>query len=102
MSECKAMSNPLEQNAKLHNEHGSKEADGTLYHQLVGRLNYLTTKRPDIAYSVSILSQFMAKPSESQWRVAKKVLRYLKGTINFGIMYNNDCDVELTGYSDLD
>jgi hypothetical protein len=102
MSECKAMSTPLEQNAKLYNEDGSKEADGTLYRQLVGSLNYLTTTRPDIAYSVNILSQFMAKPSESHWKAAKKFLRYLKGTVNFGIMYTNDCDVELTGYSDSD
>jgi hypothetical protein len=74
MSECKAMSTPLEQNAKLYSEDGTKEADGTLYRQLVGSLNYLTTTRPDIAYSVSILSQFMAKPSESHWKAAKKVL----------------------------
>ena len=58
MTDCKAMSTPLEQNAKLYKEDGSKEADGTLYRQLVGSLNYLTTTRPDIAYSVSILSQF--------------------------------------------
>ena len=50
MSECKAMSTPLEHNAKLYNEDGSKEANGTLYRQLVGSMNYLTTTRPDIAY----------------------------------------------------
>ena len=65
-------------------------------------LNYLTTTRLDIAYSVSILSQFMAKPLESHWMAAKKVLRYLKGIVNFGIMYTDDCDVEFIGYSDLD
>jgi hypothetical protein len=43
----------------------------------------------------------MAKPLESHWVVAKKVLRYLKGTVNFGIMTDN-CDVELAGYSDSD
>jgi hypothetical protein len=68
------MSTPLEQNAKLYSEDGTKEEDGTLYRQLVGSLNYLTTTRPDIAYSVSILSHFMAKPSESHWKAAKKVL----------------------------
>ena len=68
----------------------------------MGSLNYLTTTRPDIAYSIGILSQFMAKPLESHWVIAKKVLRYLKGTVNFGIMYTDNCDVELTGYSDLD
>lgn len=56
MSECKAMSSPLEWNAKLYSDYGTKEAYGTLYYQLVGNLNYLTTTRPDIAYSVNILS----------------------------------------------
>ncbi len=73
-----------------------------MYRQLVGSLNYLTTTRPDIAYSVSILSQFMAKPYESHWKETKKVLRYLKGTLNFGIMYADEFDVELAGYSDSD
>jgi len=102
MTACKAMSTPLEQNAKLYREDGSKEADGTLYRQLVGSLNYLTTTRPDIAYSVSILSQFMAKPSGNHWNAAKKVLRYLKGTVNLGIMYTDESDVVLTGFSDSD
>ena len=56
MSECKSVSTPLVQNVKLYNSDGSKEADGTLYHQLVGILNYLTTTRLDLSYSVSILS----------------------------------------------
>eukprot|EP00253_Pinus_taeda_P032914 PITA_32914 len=102
MTDCKAMSTPLEQNAKLYKEDGSKEADGTLYRQLVGSLNYLTTTRPDIAYSVSILSQFMAKPSGNHWNAAKKVLRYLKGTVNLGIMYIDESDVVLTGFCDSD
>eukprot|EP00253_Pinus_taeda_P018303 PITA_18303 len=76
--------------------------DGTLYRQLVGSLNYLTTTRPDIAYSVSILSQFMAKPSGHHWNVAKKVLRYLKGKVNLSIMYTDESDVVLTGFSDSD
>ena len=50
MSECKATSTPLEHNAKLYSEDGTKEADGTLYHQLGGSMNYLTTTRENIAY----------------------------------------------------
>eukprot|EP00253_Pinus_taeda_P035128 PITA_35128 len=92
----------LSQNAKLYNDGGSKEVNGTLYRQLVGSLNYLTTTRQDIAYSVSILSQFMAKPRESNWKVAKKVLRYLKGTLYFGILYTDEYDVELASFSDSD
>ena len=74
MNTCKPISTPLEQNVKLNNNDDSKEVDGTLYRQLVGSLNYLTTTRPDIAYSVSILSQFMAKPHENHWKATKRVL----------------------------
>ena len=76
MSECKAVSTPLDQNVKLYNNDGSKEADGTLYRQLLGSLSYLTTTMPDISYSISILSQFLAKPCETLWKVAKQILIY--------------------------
>ena len=89
MSECKEVSTPLNQNMKLYSNDGSKEEDGTLYHQLVGSLNYLTTTRPYILYSVSILSQFLAKPCETHWKATKRVLRYLKGTIDYGLLYTN-------------
>ena len=86
----------------MYNNDGSKEADGTLYRQLLGTLNYLTTTRPDISYSVSILSQLLAKPCETHWKAAKQVLRYLKGTINFVLLYTDAFDVQLVGYSDSD
>ena len=65
-------------------------------------MNYLTTTRPDISYAVNILSQFMAKPNESHWKAAKKVLRYLKGTMNFVLLYTDKFDVQLAGFSDSD
>ena len=51
---------------------------------------------------MSVLSQFMAKLQESHWNAAKTVLRYLKGTLDFGIKYTDASVVELTGYSDFD
>lgn len=78
LSETKPVTTPLEQNVKLSSVDDTKEVNGTLYRQLVGSLNYLTTTRPNIAYSVNILSQLMAKPLESHWIAAKKALRYLK------------------------
>ena len=69
---------------------------------MVGSLNYLTTTRPDISYFVSVLSLFMAKPHEIHWNEAKAVLRYLKGTLDYGIKYTDASNVELTGYSDFD
>jgi hypothetical protein len=102
MDQCKSSSVPMQQNVKLSCDDGSKEVNGTVYRQMVGSLNYLTTTRPDISYSVSVLSQFMAKPHESHWNATKAVLRYLKGTLDYGIKYTDASDVELTGYSDSD
>ena len=69
---------------------------------LVGSLNYLTTTRPDISFVVGILSRFMQKPCEGHWSAAKRVLRYLKGTQDFGIKYTQVDDFSLIGYSDSD
>ena len=102
MQDCKTASTPLEQNFKLSCGSDTSEVNGTLYRQMVGSLNYLTTIRPDISYSVSILSQFMANPLEVHQNATKRVLRYLQGSISFGIEYTNHLNVELTGYSNSD
>ena len=98
MSGSKPVTTPLEQNVKLSSVDETKQVNSTFYRQLVGILNYLTTTRPDIAYAVSILSQFMANLSEIHWNAAKKVLRYLKETMNFGILYTNKFYVQLEGF----
>ena len=90
----------MDQNVKLYNSDGSKEANGTLYRQLVGSLNYLTTTRPELSYSVSILSQLFAKPCETHWKAVKQVPRYLKGTVDYGLLYTDVSDVQLAGYFD--
>ena len=72
---------------KLYCNDGSKEVNDTVYRQMVGSLNYITTTRPNIAYYVSVLSQFMDKPLESHWNAVKGVLKYLKGTLDYGIKY---------------
>jgi len=62
---CKDASVPLQQNLKLWVEDDSKEVDATLYRELVGSLIYLTTTRPKLAFSISVLSQFISKPLEN-------------------------------------
>eukprot|EP00253_Pinus_taeda_P001596 PITA_01596 len=101
MDQCEAVAVPLHQNLKLRNDDGSKVADATLSKQMVGSLIYLTKTRPYLAYAVSALSQFMSKPLESHWVVAKGVLRYLQGTLDFGIVYSDSCDVRLTSFSNF-
>ena len=102
MDQCKDATVPLQQNIKLRSEDGSKEADSSLYRYLVGRLIYLTTTRPDLAYPVSVLSQYMSKLLESHWNETKGVLRYLQETVDYGIIYTNSYDVRLTGFTDSD
>eukprot|EP00253_Pinus_taeda_P017397 PITA_17397 len=102
IDQCRSVATPLQQNLKLRSDDDTKEVDATMYRQLVGSLIYLTTTRPDLAYSVSVLSQFMSKPRESHWIAAKNVLRYLCGTVNYGILYTDVSDVTLAGFSDSD
>lgn len=100
MDQCKASLVPLQQNTKLQNNDGSKEVDPTLYIQLVGSLIYLTTTRLDLAFVVSVLSQFMSKPLENHWVAAKDVVRYLQGTLDYDIKDIDSFDVRLIGFSD--
>jgi len=81
---------------------GLKFVDATLYKQLVSSLVYLTTTRLDLGYAVSVLSQFMTQTHENHWIVVKGVLRYLQGTSDFGILFFDSFDVNLTCYRDSD
>ncbi|KAL6321960.1 hypothetical protein AAG906_035874 [Vitis piasezkii] len=72
------------------------------YRRLVGRLIYLAVTRPDLAYSVHILSQFMQEPRIEHWEAALRVVRYLKGTPGQGILLRADSDLSLQGWCDSD
>jgi hypothetical protein len=68
----------------------------------VGSLIYLTTTRLDISFAIGILSRFMQKPCVGYWYLAKRVLRYLKGTQDFGLKYSKMEDFKLVGHADSD
>ena len=69
---------------------------------MIGCLVYLTTTQPDILNVVSILSRFMNCASEMHLKVAKRVIRYVKGTSNFGIKFKRTEEFKLRGFSDSD
>jgi hypothetical protein len=75
----------MEQSLKLTSKEGNEFEGATKYRQLVGILIYLTTTRPDISFVVGILSRFIQNPCEGHWSTAKRVLRYLKETQDFGL-----------------
>ena len=84
MENCKPISTPLEYGKHFNKLSENQEAfDKEIYQQAIGCLIYLSTvTRPDIAAAVGILSRFMSNPSKDHWTGIKRILRYLKGTLN--------------------
>ena len=70
--------------------------------QMVGSLMYLTSTRPDIMFVVSLLSRYLAHPTELHMQAAKRVLRYIKGTLSYGILYKQSGNKRLLAYTDSD
>jgi hypothetical protein len=87
MTDCKSAPTPFLSGVKLEDGGETPLVDNTLYRQLVGSLLYLTHSRPDLSYAVGIVSRFMQEPHELHWKYAKHILRYVQGTITFGIHY---------------
>jgi hypothetical protein len=70
------------------------------YSQIIGSLMYLASAtRPNISFVVSKLSRFVSNPGDDHWRALERVMRYLKGTSNYGIHYSGNSKI-LEGYSD--
>ncbi|KAG2722890.1 hypothetical protein I3760_02G147600 [Carya illinoinensis] len=103
LSASKPVAFPMESNLKL-SAHDSSPllTDPAAYRRLVGRLLYLTITRPDLAYSVQALSQFMASPTTCHLQTAHRVLRYIKATPGQGIFLAANSQLHLKGYSDSD
>ncbi|KAJ9548882.1 hypothetical protein OSB04_021425 [Centaurea solstitialis] len=102
ITDKKVVSTPLEPNLHLTPNAGPPLKDPTLYRQLVGSLVYLTVTRPDIAYAVHIVSQFMSAPCSDHYAAVLRILRYLKGTMFHGLYFSSTSSLILRGFSDAD
>ena len=102
MEDCKPISTPTDCRVKLSKFEECKMMDPTLYKSLVGSLRYLTCTRSDILYGVGLLSHFMEESKSTYWKAAKRILRYIRGTISHGLMYSPSYDFQLFGYLDSD
>ncbi|GKA78448.1 uncharacterized mitochondrial protein-like protein [Tanacetum coccineum] len=100
MEDCNATSYPMEKDFKLSKAEDETEVEATQYRKVVGCLRYLLHTRPDLTYSVGVVSRYMQSPRESHARAIKQILRYLKGTTSFGIKYDRSNGMQLVGYSD--
>lgn len=100
MQNYNSVCNPIVPGQKVGRDEAGVKVDSTLYKQMVGSLMYLTATRPDLMFVVSLISRFMANPTELHFATAKRIMRYLKGTLEFGIWYQREGRSELLGYTD--
>ena len=89
-------------NVKLTIDLLGKSVDSSLYRSMIGSLLYLTASRPDISYNVGVCARYQANPKESHMIALKRIIKYVKTTIDFGLWYSKNTNDVLAGYSDAD
>ncbi|KAJ0482029.1 putative RNA-directed DNA polymerase [Helianthus annuus] len=105
MLQCKPEITPMNSNEKLQMEDHSEKVDAEFCRSMVGSLIYLTHSRPDIAHAVSLVSRFMQSPSCLHLGAVKRILRYVAGSIKFGLLFAKgelNQEVKLVSHSDSD
>lgn len=100
--DCKPADTPIVQNHKLAECSNHVPANKERYQQLVGKLIYLAHTRPDIAYAVSVVSQFMHRPNKDHMDAVIRIMRYLKSSPGKGIMFSKNNHLRIDGYTDAD
>ncbi|XP_020206019.1 uncharacterized protein LOC109791167 [Cajanus cajan] len=99
MVDYKLMSTPLEAKTKIGSNNTPLDAP-SYFHGLVGALQYLTLTRPDLSYSVNYVSQFMHSPTIMHLKMVRRILRYVKGTIDVGLHFTSNTTLDLFAFSD--
>ncbi|XP_022631941.1 uncharacterized protein LOC111240687 isoform X2 [Vigna radiata var. radiata] len=100
MTKSNPVRNPIVPRTTLSRDEEGVPIDATKFKQAISSLMYLTVTRPDLMYGVSLISRYMANPKESHWAAIKRILRYLKSTIEYGIFYQQSGRTGLVAYSD--
>jgi hypothetical protein len=103
MVDCKATATPMEERLRLSRDSTTEEVDATLYRHIVGSLRYLIHTRPDLTYAVGYVSRFLERPTEEHLQAVKKIIRYITGTLEYGLRYGRWTGTAgLVGYCDSD
>ena len=102
MEDSKLVGTPMCIGLELTKDDESKEVDQTLYRSMIGKLQYVVHTRPDIALAVGIVARFSAKPKENHMMVVKRILRYLRGTKDYGLWYKLGGNLDLKVLTDAD
>jgi hypothetical protein len=102
MEDSKPMSTPMVTGCKLSKDDDSPDVDQSSYRSMIGSLLYIITFHPDIMYVVGIVGRYQATPKQSHFLVVKRIFRYLKGTMDYGLWYPRTHFFQLSVYSNVD
>ncbi|GJS66800.1 retrovirus-related pol polyprotein from transposon TNT 1-94 [Tanacetum coccineum] len=102
MDLCEPVDTPMVDQLKLDEDPLGIPVDKTQFRSMVGFLMYLTANRPDLVFVICMCARYQASPTKKHLEALKRVFRYLRGTINWGLWYPKDTDMVLTAYADAD
>ncbi|XP_070020511.1 secreted RxLR effector protein 161-like [Nicotiana sylvestris] len=102
MEASKVIDTPIATATLLDIDETGSPVNHTMYRGIIGSLLYLTTSRPNIVFSVGLCARFQSNPKESHLKVAKRILRYLKGTQDLVLYYTSGDSFNLIGYANAD
>ena len=102
MARAKPTHTPLCTSTPLQLVDGSAQANSKMFRSIIGTLQYITLTRPDLSFSINKLSQFMQQPTQIHFQQLKRVMRYLKLTINYGLKLKKPAHLKLQAFSDAD
>ena len=102
MQFARSCNTPMTSGLKLTAFGSDSVSDTQLYRSIVGALQYVTITRPELAYSVHKVCQYMHSPLQSHWVAVKRILRYLAGTLDYGLHITRTSHFDVTAFSDAD
>nr|GEY98416.1 retrovirus-related Pol polyprotein from transposon TNT 1-94 [Tanacetum cinerariifolium] len=99
---CDPVETPMVKESKLDEDKEGKAVDLLHYHGMIGTLLYLTASRPDLQFAICMCARYQARPTEKHLHAVKRIFRYLRGTVNWGLWYLKDSLIALTVFTDVD
>jgi hypothetical protein len=102
MEDSSPVSTPMVVGCKLSKDDISPDVDQRTYRSMIGNLLYITTSHPDIMQVVGMVGRYQSAPKQSHLVAVKRIFKYLKGTMTYGLWYPRNQNFQLTAYSDAD
>jgi hypothetical protein len=102
MEDSRPVRTPMSTRHKLSRNDDSKKVDQTTYRSMIGKLQYVVHTSPNIALVVGMVGRFLADPKENYMMEIKRIMRYLKGTEDYGLWYRNGGNLDLKKFIDFD